>query len=95
MFGLVSSAIKLTWLIGSYSTILIYLAKMTGYSLSILSTIFDNGVPELVGYVLATTISTLNWIFTPKGVELAMMVWLTLPAVKFTLYLTKKFVWVA
>lgn len=95
MFALISSAVKIAFLISSYATILIYLSQMTGYFLATLTDLFANGVPELVGYTLFTTISTLNWIFTPALIELAMTIWLVLPAIRLTIYIYHKFVWIS
>lgn len=95
MGHLISATVKIAWLITSYSTIMIHLAGLSGDVLRIFTDLFGTGVPQIVGFVMGCTISTLNWLFTPEGVNLAMTVWLTFPAIKFTLYLTKKFVWVA
>lgn len=95
MFSLLSSAVKLAWLITSYSTILIHLARMSGFITGVLFKLFDTGIPYEVSMVLWSTVSTLNWIFHPRIVELAMFIWLALPAVRLTLYITRKFVWIA
>lgn len=92
MFHIIHMAAKIAFYIAGYATILVHLTQASGYVLGIFTDLFGNGVPEQVAAVLSCTVSTLNWIFTKKGVDLALLCFISWPAVKFSLYLSHKFV---
>ena len=92
MFHIIHMATKVAFYLVGYATILVHLAQANGYVLRIFTDLFDNGVPDQVAAVLSCTVSTLNWIFTKKGVDLALLAFISWPAVKFSLYISHKFI---
>lgn len=87
MVSLIKSAVRLSSLIAMYIIAIGYISDWIPEILKFLSI---NGVPASILTIILCAISTLNWIFTPEIINIALIIWLLLPPVKLTLYFMHK-----
>lgn len=87
MYGLIKTVIRLATFVAMYTIALSYLLD---WMPQIAEFFTVNGVPPVIITVLMCTISTLNWLFTPALIKIALTIWLILPSVKLSLYFSHK-----
>lgn len=87
MFGLIKSIVKLGILVSSYTIIIPYLLE---WGPAFAEFFIINGLPPVVLSVITCTVATLNWIFSPTIVNIAIVIWLLIPPIKLTIYFMHK-----
>lgn len=88
MVAIIKAAVKLGWLMGTYSFILIHL---TGLIPIVVLSLPDVAASSVILHCLGAAVGTLSWLFGSGVVKAFMFIWLLLPFVKVGLYVNYKF----
>lgn len=84
---IIKTAIKVAWFNTSYVLII---GNMLGILPTFLSALPAVDTSLVITSIIGGVIGTLNWLFTPGIVKMAMYLWLAVPFIKLGMYISYK-----
>lgn len=87
MASLIKTIIKAAWLVSTYTIII---GHVMGFIPPIVAGLPDLQGVQIIVKVLGGVIGTIRWFLTPGLFTVVCYIWLLLPAVKLTIYLSHK-----